>query len=254
MSAVMTAGRRAGGRSERGDQQQGAALRVLDERLARGEIGIEEYTSRRAMLAAVGGPASPRHRPRLWLPVALVVILLAGVGLVAGAAAGPGPWYAPWAAHHARCAAPALPGRVVQVVLTDMGRMPGGPGQGGGMMGGPGPGSGAMMRVLARPATVPAGTVSLRVFNTGALTHELVVLPLGAGQPPGNRVVGPDNTVSETGSLGEASATCGAGHGDGIAPGAASWVTLTLRPGRYELICNLPGHYGRGMYTALDVR
>ena len=40
---------------------------------------------------------------------------------------------------------------------------------------------------------------------------------------------------------------------DGIAPGAAGWVTLHLDPGRYELICNLPGHYAAGMYAELDV-
>lgn len=227
-------GRQAGGRSERADRQQDAALQVLDERLARGEIGIEEYTSRRTVLAEAGGPSSSAHRPRRWLPAALVVVVLAGAGLAVAAVAGPGPWYAPWAVPRTTCAAPALPGQVVQVTLTDM--------------------MGGMMRVLASPASVPAGTVSLRVINTGALTHELVVLPLAAGQPPGSRVVGPDTTVSEAGSLGEASATCGAGHGDGITPGAASWVTLTLRPGRYELICNLPGHYARGMYTELDVR
>ena len=241
----MTPGRQAGGRSERADRQQDAALQVLDERLARGEIGIEEYTSRRTVLAEAGGPPSSAHRPRRWLPVALVVVVLAGAGLAVAAVAGPGPWYAPWAVPRTTCAAPALPGQIVQVTLTDMM---------GGMMGGPGQGSGGMMRILASPASVPAGTVSLRIINTGALTHELVVLPLAAGQPPGSRVVGPDTAVSEAGSLGEASATCGAGHGDGITPDAASWVTLTLRPGRYELICNLPGHYARGMYTELDVR
>ncbi len=39
--------------------------------------------------------------------------------------------------------------------------------------------------------------------------------------------------------------------GDGIAVGAAGWVTL--EPGRYELVCNLPGHYAAGMYNELDV-
>jgi uncharacterized cupredoxin-like copper-binding protein len=31
------------------------------------------------------------------------------------------------------------------------------------------------------------------------------------------------------------------------------WTTITLPPGRYELICNIAGHYGAGMYTELDV-
>src|SRR5512135_2554232 len=109
-------------------------------------------------------------------------------------------------------------------------------------------------QVLASPASVPAGTVSLRVTNTGMMTHELVVLPFAPGQLPGSRAIGSGGTVSEAGGLGEASATCRAGHGDGIAPGAASWVTLTLHPGRYELFCNLPGHYAMGMHTELDLR
>jgi uncharacterized cupredoxin-like copper-binding protein len=79
-------------------------------------------------------------------------------------------------------------------------------------------------------------------------------MPLAPGQQPGSRPVGPDGTVSETGSLGEASATCAAGHGDGIAPGAVGWVTVTLRLGRYELVCNPPGHYAMGMHTGLEVR
>jgi len=35
-------------------------------------------------------------------------------------------------------------------------------------------------------------------------------------------------------------------------PGTTGWVTLHLAPGRCELICNLPGHYARGMFTELD--
>ena len=39
----------------------------------------------------------------------------------------------------------------------------------------------------------------------------------------------------------------------GIAPGTSGWTTLTLPPGCYELICNIAGHYGAGMYAVLDV-
>ncbi|HUY48790.1 MAG TPA: hypothetical protein VMV92_24250 [Streptosporangiaceae bacterium] len=238
----MMAGR--GARRQRGGPYD-AALRLLGERLARGEIGIDEYTSRRGVLHASRRPAASGWRPGMRFAVTAAAVGLAGAALAAAVAAGPGPWYAPWAASRATCTAPALPGEVVDVTLTDMMV---------GMMGGGTQGDGGMMRVLAGRASVAGGTVSLRVTNTGALTHELVVLPLTAGQQPGSRPGGPDGTVSETGSLGEASATCGAGHGDGIAPGAVSWLTLTLRPGRYELICNLPGHYAMGMHTELDVR
>ncbi|MGV9356748.1 sulfocyanin-like copper-binding protein [Streptomyces misionensis] len=165
-------------------------------------------------------------------------VVLAGTGAFRLAAP------AAWQAQGARCSAPALPGKVVDVTASDMG-----PGRMGGT-----PGHGMrMMRLVARPATVTAGVVSLRVRNTGAMTHEVVVLPLPSGQSIGERPTGPAGRVSEAGSLGEASRTCAAGEGHGIAPAAMAWTTLTLRPGRYELVCNLPGHYLAGMYTELDV-
>ncbi|MEV5958248.1 sulfocyanin-like copper-binding protein [Streptomyces sp. NPDC051987] len=110
-----------------------------------------------------------------------------------------------------------------------------------------------MMRLAAHPVTVPAGKVTVRVVNAGTLVHEVIVLPLPGAQAAGERAVGSGGRVSEAGSLGEASRTCGSGAGDGIAPGAAAWTTVTLRPGRYELLCNVRGHYAAGMYTELDV-
>jgi len=136
------------------------------------------------------------------------------------------------------CNPPTLPGQTVDVALSDMG----------GMM------SGArVMNVAAGPSSIPAGDVSFGVWNAGMMVHELVVLPLLPGGA-GTRAVGSDGEVSEAGSLGEASRTCGEGAGEGIAPGAESWVTLRLNTGHYELICNLPGHYAMGMFTELDVR
>ena len=110
-----------------------------------------------------------------------------------------------------------------------------------------------MMSELLSPTSVPAGTVSLRVSNTGAFTHELVVLPLTGNAQQGQRAAGSDGTVSEAGALGEASNDCGAGVGEGIKAGDVGWVTLHLAAGRYELICNLPGHYAAGMHAELDV-
>ena len=46
----------------------------------------------------------------------------------------------------------------------------------------------------------------------------------------GSRPAGAAGTVSERGSLGQASASCAAGAGEGITPGAAGWVTLRLAP------------------------
>ena len=139
------------------------------------------------------------------------------------------------------CSFPPLSGQVVDVTLSDMNMMQGG------MMAGYGMGP-----VAVNPSQVHAGIVSLRVANMGALVHELVVLPLTSGGV-GERSVGANGRVAESGSLGEASATCAPGAGDGIASHAAGWVTLQLPAGRYELICNIAGHYAAGMRAELDV-
>jgi len=144
-----------------------------------------------------------------------------------------------------------LPGTVVDVVAVDMGAMMGGRA----MMGdwaGSSWARGHMFLGTDR-TTVASGTVTLRLTNDGSVDHELVVLPLEDGQQVGRRVVGPDGTVDESTSLGEASASGAEGEGDGIAPGATGWVTLDLAPGRYELVCNIAGHYAAGMYALLVV-
>lgn len=102
------------------------------------------------------------------------------------------------------------------------------------------------------PATVPAGPVSLRARNTGMMIHEVMVLPLGTGRAPGQLTIGANGQVDESASLLRP-------------PAVAAPMTVThparnhgldrrhLAPGRYELLCNIAGHYGAGMYTELDV-
>lgn len=149
------------------------------------------------------------------------------------------------------CTMPSLPGATVDVTETDLGA-----GMMGGYSGGGGYGYGMMsgaMRIQVSPTSVAAGTVSFKVANDGSITHELVVLPLADGTQVGQRAVGSDGKVAEDASLGEASSTCAAGAGEGIAAGSDGWVTLTLEPGRYELVCNIAGHYAAGMFAELDV-
>jgi uncharacterized cupredoxin-like copper-binding protein len=146
------------------------------------------------------------------------------------------------------CSAPNLTGAVVNVSLSNSGGpMMGGATMGGGVRGG-------MMRLTVDTASVPHGTVSFIATNLGSVNHELVILPLPRDQIVGTRSLRTDSTIDEAGSIGEASNTCGADTGEGIAPASSSWTTVTLAPGRYELVCNLPGHYAAGMYTQLTVR
>ncbi len=149
--------------------------------------------------------------------------------------------------HYSRstCSPPkSLPGNTVHVTLADMGMTQ--------MMGGTAPLGGHMM-LRADHATQPAGVISLVATNMGWRTHELVILPLAAGAAAGQRTVGPDGKVAETGSLGEASGSCAAGTGKGIAARTVGWTTVTLPRGRYELVCNLANHYANGMHQELIV-
>lgn len=132
----------------------------------------------------------------------------------------------------------------LNVTLADMGMTQ--------MMSGPAP-VGAHMMLRSSPASVAAGQVSLVASNLGWRTHELVVLPLAAGAVAGRGVAGPDGKVAEAGSLGEASGSCAADTGNGIGSGEVGWVTVTLAPGNYELVCNLPNHYPDGMYQEFVV-
>jgi uncharacterized cupredoxin-like copper-binding protein len=137
------------------------------------------------------------------------------------------------------CTVPHLSGTTVAVTVSDRGNAM--------MRGGP-----MMATLRANPSAVTAGRVSFVVENRGALPHELVVLTLPAGGP-GTRPTGTDGRIDEAQSSGEASASCAEGTGDGIAPGSTSWVTITLPPGRYELVCNEPLHYAAGMFDVLTV-
>lgn len=138
----------------------------------------------------------------------------------------------------------SLPGTRVSVMLGDMGMVQ--------MASGQAPATSQMM-LRAVPMMVRHGTVTLVVHNRGWRVHELVVLPLGPDRAAGLRAVGGDGKVDEAGSLAEASHSCAAGPGEGIAAGSAGWVTVQLPAGRYELVCNLENHYADGMRQVLVV-
>jgi uncharacterized cupredoxin-like copper-binding protein len=138
------------------------------------------------------------------------------------------------------CEPKTATGSVVNVTLSD---------RGDGMMGG---GSAMMVSLVAAPDSVPSGQVTFVATNTGALNHELLILPLPS-DGAGTRPVGSDGKINEQSSVGEASTSCGRGPGDGISPGTRSWVTVNLAPGRYELLCDEPWHYANGMFTELTV-
>ena len=104
----------------------------------------------------------------------------------------------------------------------------------------------APMSVIASPATVKAGKVTFVVTNKSKdLVHEMIVAPLGNAEKP-LPYKAPDEAVDEDalGSLGEV---------EERDPGKAGTLTVDLKPGKYVLFCNVPGHYMAGMWTLLSV-
>jgi hypothetical protein len=87
----------------------------------------------------------------------------------------------------------------------------------------------------------PRGKVRFVVTNIGTVKHEFVVLK--TAKPAGNLLKGKE--ADESGAVGEI---------DGVPPGQAKTLNLTLKPGHYSLICNLPGHYKTGQFADFYVR
>jgi FtsP/CotA-like multicopper oxidase with cupredoxin domain len=92
------------------------------------------------------------------------------------------------------------------------------------------------MWVKADTTTAKAGKVTFAVTNTGATTHGLAIAPAPA------KVAG--------GMLDESTFVA---KGDDLAAGASGTVTADLKPGKYELVCYLPGHYMAGQKLPFTV-
>jgi hypothetical protein len=108
------------------------------------------------------------------------------------------------------------------------------------------PAGGSIVQVTERdfdislPHRVPAGTVVLRVHNEGPDNHELIVVRLGKRPIP---VRADGMTVNE-----EALAPSIVGQLEPGAPGSIRLLRLELTPGRYEVMCNMEGHFMGGMH------
>jgi uncharacterized cupredoxin-like copper-binding protein len=105
---------------------------------------------------------------------------------------------------------------------------------------------------------VNAGTVRFETVNEGKIEHELLVLktdtpadklPLGLEGPAlklsGELILGTPHRHEDLADQ------LRSRH---IQPGRARRDTVELAPGRYVLLCNLPGHYESGQRAALVVR
>lgn len=94
--------------------------------------------------------------------------------------------------------------------------------------------------------SVAAGKVTFTVVNNSKeMLHEMIVAPI-ANANEKLPYIDKENRVNEeaAGDLGEVSE---------LEPGKSGALTLDLKPGLYAVYCNVPGHFGNGMWTLLKV-
>jgi uncharacterized cupredoxin-like copper-binding protein len=113
------------------------------------------------------------------------------------------------------------------------------------------PGGGAVVRLTVRDFHIkvsrryfPAGEVRLVVANKGPDTHELLIARTGDALPLRKDALTVDEEKLESVTVAEV---------EGEPPDSVHMLRLKLRPGRYELFCNMAGHYLGGMRARLVV-
>jgi uncharacterized cupredoxin-like copper-binding protein len=104
----------------------------------------------------------------------------------------------------------------------------------------------ATMGMRLSRQSAPAGEVTFNVKNSSKdMIHEMIVM---YRQDPTTLLpfIDNENRVDEdkAGDKGEVSE---------LNPGQSGSLTVTLAPGKYVLVCNVPGHYGAGMWAEFDV-
>lgn len=102
---------------------------------------------------------------------------------------------------------------------------------------------------IIMPTKLTPGVHTLALTNTGTIPHELVIFEtdLAANDLP----------LETSGDVNEESPDLHAvaDSGDALKAGGDRTVkTDALRPGHYVAVCNLPGHYRRGMKLNVTVR
>ena len=98
-------------------------------------------------------------------------------------------------------------------------------------------------KVITNVATVRAGETKIGVRNRGSQPHDLVVLRTD---------LAPDELPYDAGKA-RAEEPGLVARTKELRAGGTAAVTASLEPGQYVLICNVAGHYGLGMRTALKV-
>lgn len=92
------------------------------------------------------------------------------------------------------------------------------------------------------PKSISSGKVTFNVRNNGSDRHELVVIRTTKAA---SKLPQKGGRASEKGRVGDTGVFAG---------GKSRKLTVTLKKGRYVLVCNLPGHYAGGMRAGFTVK
>lgn len=99
--------------------------------------------------------------------------------------------------------------------------------------------------VAVNATTAKAGDVTFTISNKGTIGHEFLVVKtdIENGKIPldGDHFAEPSDGLEVIDEIGEFPA------------GETNKLTVTLEPGNYQLVCNLPAHYGAGMHMTFKV-
>ena len=100
-------------------------------------------------------------------------------------------------------------------------------------------------KVSVAPNTATAGEVKFTIENKGTIGHEFLVVKTdildGKITLDGDHFAEPSAGLEVIDEIGE------------FKQGTTELLVLTLEPGNYQLVCNLPGHYAAGMHTTFVV-
>lgn len=105
---------------------------------------------------------------------------------------------------------------------------------------------GSSMGITADDSSVKAGKVTFDVENDSkSLVHEMLVVKVDnyADALPYDEKTGQvyEDRVADFGEVSE------------LEPNQTGTLAVNLKPGRYLLVCNMPGHYKMKMYTQFMV-
>jgi uncharacterized cupredoxin-like copper-binding protein len=105
----------------------------------------------------------------------------------------------------------------------------------------------ATMGITIDSNDIHAGEVTLVAINDSKdLVHEMLIVPVHSVYSPLPYDNGAQRVDEDAaGSLGEVSE---------LDPGQTGALRITLKPGTYMLLCNVPGHYAMGMWTLIVVK